>query len=154
MPTERLPYSVRRESVLKIARRNPDGFRVEDVESEVEIAKSQAYKVLRRLVQEGVITRRRGRGKGAAHVYALSSRQPQLDLDETEEQKKKREYNRNYYRQHRSAARREKGRSDRSNRLQESARLAEAAKILFPNGLKVSEEFFAWVDWTRELMNG
>jgi hypothetical protein len=38
--------------------------------------------------------------------------------------------------------------------LESSDRLGQAARILFPNGAEMNEEFFAWVDLTRELMNG
>ena len=48
----------------------------------------------------------------------------------------------------------QRGSKKRSMLLAESSRLAEAASILFPNGLRTDENFFAWVDLTRELMNG
>jgi hypothetical protein len=44
--------------------------------------------------------------------------------------------------------------SERSLLLESSDRLGQAARILFPNGAEMNEEFFAWVDLTRELMNG
>src|SRR5262245_42645538 len=38
--------------------------------------------------------------------------------------------------------------------LDKNRRLEEAAKILFPDGIKDMEGFISWMDYTREIMDG
>lgn len=134
MPRKGVPFSQSRRTAVTLMKEHGE-IVVMDLAKAEGIRGTSAGTVLRKMVRDGIIVRRdavyrdkAGRNR-VHHVYSLKGEGPQTELDLRPRRMKR-------------------------NSLTDSAKLTEAAKILFPGKVVITEEFLAWVDWTKELMHG